>query len=80
MGPTTGDSIPYQLPFCYPSEEATLTAQIPTEVLVAPAAATTVRNQRVAEFTTAAGIEAQAAAIAVGATEEETAQAAHSAT
>jgi len=53
-----------------------MTAQIPTKVLVAAAAATGVRNQRVAEFITAAGIEAHAATIAAGATEEEAAQAA----
>ena len=43
------------------------------------AAATVVRNQRVAEFTTVVGIEAHAAAIASGATEEEAAQAAQTA-
>ena len=76
MEPATGNSIPYQLPSCSPSEAATLTAQIPTKVLAAAAAATVVRNHRVAEFTTAAGIEARPAAIASGATEEEAAQAA----
>ena len=42
-------------------------------------AATAVRNQQVAEFTTAAGIEAHAAAIATSATKEEAAQAAQAA-
>ena len=51
-----------------------MTAQIPTKVLVAAAAATGVRNQRVAEFITAAGIEAHAATRASRATEEEAAQ------
>ncbi len=76
MGPTTDDSIPYQLPFCFPSEAATLTTRIPTEVLVAAAAAIAIRNQRVADFTTAADSAAHAASIASGATEEEAAQAA----
>ena len=52
---------------------------LPTEALAAAAAATAVRNQQVAEFITAAGIEAHAAAIAADATEEETAQAAQAA-
>ncbi len=64
IGPAKGDSIPYQLLFCSPSEAATLTARIPTEVLVAAAAATAVRHQRVADFTTVAGSAAHAAALA----------------
>ena len=56
-----------------------MTAQIPTKVLVAAAAATAERNQRVAEFTTAAGIEAHAAPIAASVTEEEAEQAAQNA-
>jgi Flp pilus assembly protein protease CpaA len=80
MGPATGVSIPYHLPFCSPSEAATLTARIPTEVLVAAAAATDVRNQRVADLTTLAGSAAHAVAIASCATEEEAAQAAQTAT
>jgi hypothetical protein len=79
MGPATGDSIPYQLPFCSPSEAATLTARIPTKVLVAAAAATVVRNQRVVDFTTAADSAAHVAALAAGATEEEAVQAAQTA-
>ena len=71
MGPATGSLAPisYQLPFCSTSEAAITTAQIPTEALVAAAAATAVRNQQVAEFTTVAGIEAHAAAMAASATE-----------
>jgi hypothetical protein len=55
MGPAKANSIPYQLPFRSTSEAAALTAQIPTEVLMAAASAIAVRNQQVAEFTTAAG-------------------------
>ena len=54
---------------------APLTAQIPTEALVATAAATAVRNQQVTESTTSAGIEAHAATIAACAPEKEAAQA-----
>ena len=66
MGPATGSlaPIPYQLPFCSTTEAPILTAQFPTEALVAAAAATAVRNQQVAEFTIAAGTEAHAATIA----------------
>ena len=64
MGPATGDSIPYQLPFCSLSEAAALTAQIPKETLVAAAAATATRNQQVEESTTAADSATHAAAIA----------------
>ena len=71
MGPATDDSIPYQLPLCSPSEAATLTTRIPTEVLVDAAAATAVRNQRVADFTTATDSAAHAASIASSAIEEE---------
>ena len=76
MGPATSDPIPYQLPLHSPSEPATLAAQTSTKVLVAAAAATVERNQRMAEFTTVAGIKARAAAIAASATEEEAAHAA----
>ena len=79
MGPATGDSIPYQLPFCSLSEAAALTAQIPTKVLVDAASATAARNQRVTEFTTAAGNTTQTTTIIGGATEEEAAQAAQAA-
>jgi len=79
MGPALGDSIPYQLPFCSPSEAATLTAHIPINVIVAATTATAVRNQRVADFTTAAGSAAHAAAITSCATEEKAAQAAQTA-
>ena len=75
----TGSSIPYQLPFCSTSEAGILTTQIPTRVLVAAAAATAVRNQQVAEITTAAGTEAHTAEIAASATEKEAAQAAQAA-
>jgi hypothetical protein len=77
MGPATGSlaPIPCQIPFCSTTKAAILTAQFPTEALVAAAAANAVRNQQVAEFTTDAGIEAHAAAIASCATEEEAAQA-----
>jgi hypothetical protein len=77
MGPATGSlaPIPYQPSFSSSREAAILTAQIPTEVLAAAASATVVRNQQVAEFTTAAGCEAHAAAILIGATEGEAAQA-----
>ena len=82
MGPATGSlaPIPLQLPFHSTTEAAALTAQIPTEALATAGAASAVRNQQVAEFTTAAGTEAHAAAIATCATEEEAAQAAQSAT
>ena len=79
MGPATGDSIPYQLPFCSLSEVAALTAHIPTETLVAAATATVARNQQVTELTTDAGSAAHAAAIASSATEEEAAQTAQAA-
>ena len=81
MGPATGgpDHIPCQPPFSSTRETAILTAQINVEVLVAAAAATAVRTQQVAEFTTDAGFEAHAAAITTGATEEEAVQAAQAA-
>jgi len=81
MGPATGNlaPIPFQLPCCSTSEAAILTAHIPTEVLVAAAAATAVRNQQAAEFTTVAGTAAHAATIAAGATKEEAVQPAQAA-
>ena len=81
MGPATGSlaPIPYELPFQFTTEAATLTAQIPTEALAAAATAIAVRNQQMAEFTPAAGTEAHAAVIAVGATENEAAQVAQAA-
>jgi len=71
--------IPYQASFFTTSEAAILTAHIPVDVLAAAAAAAAIRNQQVAEFTPAAGIEAHASAIAASATEEEAAQAAQAA-
>ncbi len=57
-----------------------MTARIPAEALAAAAAATEVRNQKGAEFTTAAGTATHAASIAIGVTEEEAAQASQAAT
>ena len=81
MGPATGRlaPIPYEPPFSSTSVAAILTVQIPTNVLATAAAAAAIRTQQVAEFTTVAGSEAHAATIAVGATEEEAAQAAQAA-
>ena len=71
--PTTGSRAPihHHLPFSSTREAAIMTAQIPTNVLAAAAAAAAVRTQQVAEFATDAGFEAHAAAIPAGATEEE---------
>ncbi len=81
MGPATGSlaPIPLQLPFHPIAGAATPTAHTPSEALAAAAAAIAVRNQQVAEFTTAAGTKAHAAAIEASATEEEAVQAAESA-
>ena len=81
MGPATGSlaPIPLQLPFQPIAGAVTPTAQTPTKAIAAAATATAVQNQQVAEFTTAAGTEAHAAAIVAGATEEEAAQAAQAA-
>ena len=78
MGPTKGGStpIPYQPPFSSTREAAILTAQINVDVLAAAAVAVAVRTQQVAEFTTVAGLEAHAAAIAAHTTEKEAAHAA----
>ena len=75
MGPATGGPAPIP---CYPPtrEAAILAAQINVDLLVAAAA---VRTQQVAKFTTVAGSEAHAEAIAAGATEEEAALAAQAA-
>jgi len=52
-----------------------MTALTSTETLAATATATALRDQQVADFTTAAGIQAHATTIVAGATEEEAAQA-----
>jgi len=82
MGPATGSLAPIllQLPYHSTTGAATLTAQSSEETLAAAAAAAAVRDQRVAEFTTAAGIQAHAATIETYAMEEEAAQAAQAAT
>jgi hypothetical protein len=61
-------------------EAALLAAQINVDVLAAAAATAAVRAQQVANFATVAGFEAHAAVVAVGATEEEAARAAQTAT
>jgi len=59
---------------------ARLAAQSNVDVLAVAAAAAAVRAHQVANFATAAGSEANAAAVVAGATEEEAARAAQTAT